>query len=169
MNITISKEDFIKIETVEHCFPNQANTYVRILSFISMILIFSSNGYLINILRKQTSSILDWIMLIDLLIGIINSVRLVLNFVMGSVVLNNIPLCMILNFFNYYINVCNKLITMSIAVYRYVFVVKHEFVQDAVRRQSFSQTLFSSIFILSAVMTGYAVFFKEKYKYFLSM
>ena len=159
----------MEIEIVEHCYPSQAIIHVRILSLISVIMIFSSNGYLINIIMKQTNSLLDWIMLIDSFIGIFNSIRIVLNLVIGTVVLNNIPVCLILNFFNYYINVCNKLITMSIAIYRYVFVVKHEFVQDAGRRQSFSQTLFSSIFILSAVMTGYAVFFKEKYKYFLSM
>ena len=167
MNITMSQRNSIEIENIEHSFQSTVNANVRILSLISLVMIFISNGYLIKVIMKETVSILDWMMILDSFIGIFNSIRLVLNILNGSGVLNNILLCIILNFFNYFINVCNKLLTIGIAVYRYVFVVKHNYVHDTTQRQIFTQSLVSTISMTSAIITGYAIYFKEKYKYFL--
>ena len=130
LNITMSQGNSIVIETIEHSLASTVNVYVRILSLISLVMIFFSNGYLIKVIMKETVSVLDWMMIIDSFIGFFNSIRLVLNILNGSGVLNNIPLCIILNFFNYFINVCNKLLTIGIAVYRYVFVVKHNYIRS---------------------------------------
>ena len=77
-----------------------------------------------------------------------------------------IGFCYFLPFFAYLINLCNRLLTVGIVIYRYVFVIKNHLVKTPQQRQKFSALIFGFIIIISIFMTGWALYYKDKYHHF---
>ena len=167
-----SSDDQILINYIEHKFSYSYNFHVQILSWISLILIYVSNGCLIDFILRQrkVKSALDWMILMDAILCIFNSIGIIRIgiFGSGSTHHDNILLCVCFNFSVYFINISNRLLTIGIVLYRYVFVLKHTIVEGQAQRQIFVQTLFSVIFLISIVLAGYAVYYKDLYKYHLN-
>ena len=68
--------DIITLTDIEQDFKTSLRTQIQILSFISLILINTCNGYLIYLAMNQTKTALDWMMLLDSFICILNSIVL---------------------------------------------------------------------------------------------
>ena len=166
MNISFgpSYEDSIMIDNIEHHFPCSNTILEKILSVITLILINTTNGSLIHVILKKSKSALDWMMLMDSLLCILNSIDIIRQGIIVTTHPENLPLCLFFNFSDYFINICNRLLTISIVVYRYVFVLQHKLVERNGHRQIFVKCLFSSIFITAAILTGYAIYFRDLYQ-----
>ena len=166
MNISFGPlyEDSIMIDNIEHHFPCSNTILEKILSVITLILINTTNGGLIHVILKKSKSALDWMMLTDSLLCILNSIDIIRQGIIVTTHPENLPLCLFFNFSDYFINICNRLLTIGIVVYRYVFVLQHKLVERNGHRQIFVKCLFSSIFITAAILTGYAIYFRDLYQ-----
>ena len=116
--------NILTINEIEHSFQKEISTQVQILSWISLILINASNGYLIHVIKNKMNSLLDWLILMDCILCIFNCITLIKHGIIGKS-LENIPMCFFFNLNSYFINVSNKLVTIGISIYRYVFVVHY--------------------------------------------
>ena len=136
-------DDRIIIDDIEHSFP-KSNTLIleKILSVITLILINTTNGGLINVIMSKPKSALDWMMLIDSFLCVLNSVVIIRQGIIVTTHPDNVPLCVLFNF----------------------FVIRYTFVERNLQRQIFVQSLFLAIFITSFALTGYAIYFKDLYQ-----
>ena len=170
-HITIGtfSDDVITINQIEHQLPNSPS-YIKILCWISPVLIYISNGSLIDFILRQTKvkTALDWMILTDAFLCIFQSVVLIRIgiFGSGSMYPDSTILCVCFTISIYFMNIFNRLLTVGIVIYRYV--LQPSIVDTQTQRQTFVQTLFSAIFLTSAAMTGYAAYFRDKYKHHLS-
>ena len=147
------------------------STYVKIFSCISISLIYFSNGYLIAFILKQAKAKtgLDWLIIIDSALCICSTFGILRSVIYNTEKIGNIHLCSLFIFLYYFINVSNMINTICITLYRYVFVVKYDVLQERAQRKVFEQTLISSIFLIPAVFTGYAFYYKNSYFYYLGI
>ena len=72
-----TSEDKFLIDIIEHRFPSSNTIFDKMLSVISLILINATNGYLIYLIKNQTKSALDWMMLMDSCLCMSNSVVII--------------------------------------------------------------------------------------------
>ena len=166
-NISIGPANIsvITIHNIEHFFQAEASILVKMIAWVSLILIILSNGYLIHVIKNGMKSALDWLMLIDSFLAISNCIPIIrLGFLRHSA----IPFCFILTFFTYFTNVSNRLVTIGISIYRYILVVHHMKMRDKIRKQIFLQTLFSAIIFPSSFLTGYSFYYRDNYKLYKS-
>ena len=171
MNISTGPSDIviinrIAINNIEQRFPREISIEVQILSWISLVLINTSNGYLIHVIKNRMRSLLDLLILMDSILCILNCVSIIRLGIVGTSFAENIPMCFIFSLFGYFINVSHRLITIAISVYRYVFVVHHIKMGDRIQRQLFTHTLFSAIVLTSVALTGYAIYYKDSYMHY---
>ena len=79
-HITIGtfSDDVITINQIEHQLPNSPS-YIKILCWISLVLIYITNGSLIDFILRQTKvkTALDWMILTDAFLCIFQSVVLI--------------------------------------------------------------------------------------------
>ena len=128
---------------------------------ISILIILSTNGYLLYLIKNQPSkTILDWMMFIDSILCICNVISIL------GIGLRRF--CWVLPFFGYFINICNRLLTVGIVIYRYIFVVKSSMVWTSQQRRAFSTLIFGTIFISTAVSTGWASYYRLFFLQYLS-
>ena len=91
---------------------------VQLVQWFSILLIVTSNSSLIYfILRQQSKTFLDWMVIIDSSLGF-NQCFTVL--VVGSRIQS---LCYFSPFNGYFVGILNRLLNVGIVIYRFVFVV----------------------------------------------
>ena len=153
----------------EHHFTDKVSIAVQILSWTSPLLIYLTNGFLINITMKQRNkSALDMMMLMDSILCIFNSLVIIRTGLLAtSSYEDSLVACYFFNFFNYFVTTFNRLVNVGIVVYRFVFVLQHSFVQGHCQRKKFIQILFSSMFVTSTVLTGFSAYYKDSYYHHL--
>ena len=156
-------KNIITIDDIEHSFQGKTSTLAKILTWISLIFINAINGYLIHVIKNKMNSLLDWLILMDCILCIFNCISLIKHGIFGKS-LENIPMCFFFNLNAYFINVSNKLVTIGISIYRYVFVVHYISMHNQNQRQIFTQTLISAIIIIPLTMTGYFIYYVDHYK-----
>ena len=161
MNITgPTNMNIISIDEIDHFIPKETSIQIKILAWISLILINLSNGYLIYVIKTQMRSALDWLILMDSILCILSCISIIRLGILGPL---STPFCFIITFFSYFISVSNKLITMSISIYRYVFVVHYMKMREQINRKIFNVTLFSLIIFPSIVLTGFCIYYRDEY------
>ena len=71
-------------------------------------------------------------------------------------------------FFAFFINISNRLLTIGIVAYRYVFVLKSWLVATPAQRRVFSSLILLFILLPSLLLTGVAVHYRDYWLRFLS-
>ena len=145
--------------------------------FILLILI--TNGYLLYFIFNQTSrTFLDWLVGLDsflclgnvmTLIGmvkrvVVRNISLFCIFLLEGLIipLGSAPLTIfVMSHVAYFINICNRLLSCGIVLYRYVFVLRPFLVQSPGQRWSFSTLILSSILTISLALTLWSIRFKD--------
>ena len=111
---------------------------------------------------KQTSrTFLDWMIIFDSALCLLN-VQSILTI---GFRLKNI--CFISIFSAFALNLLNRLLTVAIVAYRYVFVLMSMRVQTQAQRSFFSSALVLFILVLSLVTTLGAVYYRDYFRQFL--
>ena len=152
-----NSSQILNITEIEHYIDGQSQNSkdltFKIFQVISVLIISSTNGYLLYFISSQPSkTFLDWMMFIDSILSISNVI------IIGGIGLRRF--CFFLPFFGYFINVCNRLLTVGIVIYRYIFVVKSSMVWTSQQRRAFSTLIFGSILISTVVSTGWASYYR---------
>ena len=97
--------------------------------------------------------------------------------------LNSVEVCHFKHFFIFFINLCNRLVTVGIVIYRYilpfldnynkscylryVFVMKSFLVGTPQKRRLFCSLIIFSILSISLALSLFAVYYEEKNLHFL--
>ena len=168
-NISFSVTNLMKnliIDQIEHVVhhddKNLLNTQIfRVCQLICMLLILTTNGYLLKFIMKQpTKTFLDWLMIFDTILCISNIITIIW---IGQRIF-----CYFIVNFAFFINISNRLLTAGIVIYRYVFVMKSHWVQTTVQRRALEIFIVASILVPSSLLTGLAVYYKDYYLQYLS-
>ena len=168
-NISFSVTNLMKnliIDQIEHVVhhddKNLLNTQIfRVCQLICMLLILTTNGYLLKFIMKQpTKTFLDWLMIFDTILCISNIITIIW---IGQRIF-----CYFIVNFAFFININNRLLTAGIVVYRYIFVMKSHLVQTTFQRRFLETSIIASILVPSSLLTGLAVYYKDYYLQYLS-
>ena len=165
MNISLStsKKSILEIfiiEIVEHVWIVNDSNYLAA-SVFSNLLILITNGYLLwFIIKRPKKTFLDRMMFFDCILCISNIFTLVH-------ISYKLFYCHFIPFFSYFINLCNRLLTVGIVFYRYVCVIKHNWVRSTQQRKTMEMNIFGIIMMTSLGMTAWAMFYKDESRTFL--
>ena len=99
-----------------------------------MIILLINIPLLRNILQEANFTFLNNLIIADCILCISNCIIL-FNIVLGGK--KNSTICLISSPFGYFVNILKRLLTLGIVTYRYVFVLKHSWVQTQDQRKNF--------------------------------
>ena len=163
-SIGINGLHILTFDSIEHSFSSEISIQVQILAWASLFLINLLNGYLIHVIKNKMNSTLDWLILMDCILCILNCIPIIHLGIIGTSFKDDVPLCLFFNFSGYFINVSNRLVTIGISTYRYVFVIHFIKMEDRFQRQIFIDILFSVIILTPTFLTGYAIYYRDSYQ-----
>ena len=144
-------------------------------NFMSTTIIVCTNVPLILFIMKQSSkSFLDALMVFDCVICICNTFPLIKFFlstfeyrkiIVGSSDIWGI-ICTCHVFFSFFANLCNRLITLGVAFYRYFLI---SLLWTTYQRKLFEKLVLFVILFASVNLTGAAMYYRENWKNFLGI
>lgn len=157
------------LDPPEHVFPSHVATHMQSISWAAMTMILTTNGYLIYfIFSKELTTFLDWLVIFDSSLCITNGFTYFTRYILGVSVIKKFGTCYFLVFFAFFINISNRLLTIGIVAYRYVFVLKSWLVATPAQRRVFSSLILLFILLPSLLLTGVAVHYRDYWLRFLS-
>ena len=157
------------LDPPEHVFPSHVATHMQSISWAAMTMILTTNGYLIYfIISKELTTFLDWLVIFDSSLCITNGFTYFTRYILGVSVIKKFGTCYFLVFFAFFINISNRLLTIAIVAYRYVFVLKNWLVATPAQRRVFSSLILLFILLPSLLLTGVAVHYRDYWLRFLS-
>ena len=168
-NISVTWETVQFIDT-EHIF-SQGNTDPTLLlvSIVVCFLILATNISLITFILSQSSkTFLDMMMVFDSVLCICNVITIA--YIVADEYLNigkDLNLCYFLPYFTYFTNLSNRLLTIGIVLYRYIFVIKSHLVRTQQQRKILGTQIFGTILVISFLMTVWSIFHREQSLRFL--
>ena len=168
-NISVTWETVQFIDT-EHIF-SKSNTDPTLLlvSIVGYFLILATNISLIKFILSQSSkTFLDMMMAFDSVLCICNVITIA--YIVAEEYLKigkDLNLCYFLPYFTYFINLSNRLLTIGIVWYRYIFVIKSHTVRTQHQRKILGTKIFGTILVISFLMTVWSIFHREQSHNFL--
>ena len=165
MNISVTTDNMshetIEITTVLQHFGSTGGQSYSTLTMVATttaasFLAIAANAPLIYILLKQTSkTFLDWLILADCFLGIINGVFAI---IIVAALLTSSHLCFTL-VIPFYLVICNRLLTLSIVICRYVFVLQSTLVSTKGQRKAFECFILTFTFITPLLMSMASIYY----------
>ena len=160
----------LTVDTLEHEFVSSGDDsmmfLIKLSQWLTCSLILMTNGPMIYFIMKQVSkTFLDWLVVFDCclcLSNIIVLIRLTNN--SGH---DELRLCYFHVFFSFLANLCNKLLTVGIVIYRFTLVLGSSLVRTSYQRKAFENLILLVMFITSFYLTGWAIYHREDYRHFL--
>ena len=165
----LNKTEVLIVDTLEHEFRTSDDDsmllMLRLAQFITCGLILGTNVPMIIFIMKQRSkTFLDWLVIFDcfLCLGNLQVVILLLHFSDNDVVL-----CICHVFSMFFTNLCNRLLTLGIVIYRVTLVLGNSFLFSSNQKKVLENCILHTILFTSLYLTGWAVYYREDYKHFL--
>ena len=135
---------------------------------IFSLLILVTNVPLIYFLLQQASkTFLDKLIIIDCLLCILN-IAMTSVIVIASYHIQDFKFCFTI-FVSLYFIFCNRFLTLSIVICRYVFVLHSSLVETDRQRRTFEGVIYNTIFILPLLMTSGSFVYRDNFNLYLSM
>ena len=122
----LRKTEILIVDTVEHEFQSSGDKSMllftlRLAKIFSCGLILGTNvPMIIFTLNQGSKTFLDWLIVFDCFLCLCNIYGLLL--IRPYVPYNDIGFCEFHSFFMYFIQLCNRLLTLGIAIYRFTLV-----------------------------------------------
>ena len=129
-------------------------------AFVSIIFILAINIPLLKIILKQSPTFINMLIAADCFLCVGNSIVL-FNILIGPF------FCIISAPYTYLINLLNRLISLGILVYRYVFVFRNSWVETKHQRKIFSIILCGAICFTAFLATSLCVLYRDQYFHYL--
>ena len=174
--------EILTVDIVEHQltspFDNATVPLIRMASFFTFGLILTTNVPLIAfILNQGSKTFLDWLIVFDCFICMCNTLPIIKFisctieyhkvYIGSSVLWSSICNCHV--FFSLFTNICNRLITLGIAFYRFLLVLGSSFLWTSHQKKILEKIILLVIPLLSVQLTGWAVFYRKNWRIFLSI
>ena len=165
----LNKTEFLMVDTLEHEFLSSGDhsmlLMLRLAQFVTCGLILGTNVPMIIFIMNQGSrTFLDWLIVFDcfLCLGNLHVVMLLLHFSH-----NDVAICICWVFFSFFSNLCNRLLTLGIVIYRFTLVLGNSFVFSCNKKKVLENTILLAILLTSLNLTGWAIYYRENNKQFL--
>ena len=166
-----NRTEILLVDSIEREFLSSFDNLMLILiglaRFVSFGFILGTNvSMIIFIMRQESKTFLDWMIVFHCVLCLGN-----LNVIIFTLSLSEYwdGFCIFHSFFVFFVNLCKRLLTLGIAIYRLTLVLGSSLVWTSYQRKSFEKFIFLSILLTSVYLTGWAVYYREDYKTFLSM
>ena len=75
--------------------------------------------------------------------------------------------CICYVFFSFFTNLCNRLLTLGIAIYRVTLVLGSSYIFSSYQKKVMENIILLAIILTSLNLTGWAVYYREDYRHFL--
>ena len=121
---------------------------------------------LVFIMNQGSRTFLDWLIVFDCFLCL-NNLDIVMLLVNFSDIWDGLCICHV--FFSLFTNLCNRLLTIWIVIYRLTLVLGSSLVWTTYQRKIFEKMIVLVILLLSFFLTGWAVYYREDYKSFLGI
>ena len=139
--------------------------FIRLAQFITCVLILGSNLQIIIFIMNQASkTFLDQLVIFDCFLCLSNVpvVMLLSNYS------DFIDFCIFHVFLSYFTNLCNRLLSLGIVIYRLTLVLGSSLMFSSYQKKMIENSILLVILIASLKMTGWAIYYRENNRYFLS-
>ena len=137
----------------------------KVFAIFAIIFILLINIPLLNnIFQKANFTFINKLITADCILCISNCIIL-FNIVLGGK--KNSTICLMSPTFGYFVNILRRLLTIGIVVYRYVFVLKHSWVQTQDKRRNFCLGLAGAIISVSGFSTFLCILYRDQYLFYL--
>ena len=172
MNLSVCSPDClpITITSVElQLQPGAETSTVLVTAATALVLV--TNIPLILLIPMTTSNtitFLDRIIIADCCIGVANFIFISI-YKLNVIQIFNIPHGCFSIFVLLFLTTINRLLNISIAVFRYIFIIHNSLVQTSKQRRMFNSLVLALAFIPSLTMTGLTIFYRNNYYFYLSI
>ena len=165
------KTELVMVDTLEHEFQSSGGysmlLMLRLAQFITCGLIVGTNVPMIMfILNQRSKTFLDWLIVFDCVLCL-NNLFVVMLYIRSSDF--EAEFCIFRVFSTFFTNLCNRLLTVGIAMYRVTLVHGSSLVRTSYQRKKFEQTIVLFILLFTFYLTGWAIFYREDYRSFLGI
>ena len=168
----LNKTETLIVDAVEHEFLSDSEDSMRMAIFLTCGLILGTNVPLIVFILSQSSkTFLDNLIVFDCFLCM-NGILLLLKKVLKSTFESSYfwsSICVCHVFFSFFTNLCNRLLTVGIALYRFTLVFGSSFVSTNYQRKILEKTILLVILLVPVYLTGWAVYYRENYRNFLGI
>ena len=165
----LNKTEVLMVDTLEHEFLSSGDDsmllMLRLAQFITCGLILGTNvPMIIFIMNQGSKTFLDWLIVFDCFLCLSN---LPVVFFLLHFSNNDVEFCICFVFFSFFTNLCNRLLTLGIAIYRFTLVLGSSFLFSPNQKKGLENFVLLSILLTSLNLTGWAVYYREDYRHFL--
>ena len=170
----LNKTEVLIVDTVEHEFQSSGDNpmllfTLRLAKILSCGLILGTNvPMIIYTINQGSKTFLDWLIVFDCFLCLGNIYGLLL--IRPSYVsYDDIGFCEFHSFLMFFIHLCNRLLTLGIAIYRFTLVLGSSLVFTTTQKRNLEIIILLFILIIPFILTGLAINYRKDYRHFLGI
>ena len=153
------------VDTLEHEFLSSGDDsmllMLRLAQFVTCGLILGTNvPIIVFILNQESRTFLDWLIVFDCFLCLSNLQ------VVSRLGVHDYRFSFLV-FFSFFCNLCSRLLTLGILVYRFTLVLGGSFFFSSYRKKILENIILLMILFTSLNLTGWNVYYREENKDFL--
>ena len=157
------------VDIVEYEFRSSADSSVLLITFrvaqiLTCLLVLGTNVPMIIFIMNQGSrTFLDKLIVFDCFLCLANLHVIILIGFSDD----DISFCIFHIFLSFFFNLCNRLLTLAIAIYRTILVFGSPNVVTTHSKKVMEIIIPNAIFLISANLTGWAMYYRNDYRSFV--
>ena len=168
------------VDTLEHEFLSSGDNSMLLLMRLAQLLtcgliLVTNVPMIIFTMNQKSKTFLDWLIVFDCFLCLSNlhvvALGLKNNKRNGSLLIHyydsDVHFCFRV-FFSFFCNLCNKLLTLGIVIYRFTLVLGSSFLFSPYQIKMLENLILLLILFTSLNLTGCAMYYREDYRHFLS-
>ena len=165
-----SKTEILVLDRVEHEFLSSGDQPMLLFTFrLAQIftcgLVLGTNvPMIIFTLNQGSKTFLDWLIIFDCFLCLGNLHVLIILIRLSD---DDIGFCVFHVFLMFFFNLCNRLLTLGIAIYRFTLVLGSTLVFTTYQKKVLEIFIPLFILVISILLTGWAIYYREDYRHFL--
>ena len=166
----LNQTEILIFDTLEHEFlawrgDGSMLILMRLAQIITCGLILGANvSIIIFIMNQGSKTFLDWLIVFDcsLCLSDLRIIILILNYS------DFVDFCIYHVFLTFFTSLCNRLLSLGIAIYRLILVLGSTYMFSASQKKVLEKTILLAILLISLILTGWAIYYREDNRHFLS-
>ena len=166
----LNQTEILIFDTLEHEFlawrgDGSLLILMRLAQIVTFGLILGANVPIIIFIMKQGSkTFLDWLIIFDCSLCL-NDLRIIILILNYS---DFVDFCIYHVFLTFYTSLCNRLLSLGIAIYRVILVLGSSRMFSSNQKKVLEKIILFAILFISLNMTGWIIYYREDYIHFLS-
>ncbi len=166
----LNKTEILMVDTLEHEFLSSGDNSMLLLMRLAQLLtcgliLVTNVPMIIFTMNQKSKTFLDWLIVFDCFLCLSNLHVVILLLHYSD---NDVGFCICHVFFSFFTNLCNRLLTLGIVIYRFTLVlIGSSFVFSSNQKRVLENIILLSILLTSLNLTGWAVYYRAEYRHFL--